>query len=286
VALVRLAHPEADESPEAMLTRIERLERQGVASPATAPAVTHATAPTVTPAPAAPRAAAAADPEAASTPVTEAAPSGAPASRRTLGAVRRQAAGPDSPPPAPASPPPAPAPTPAPASPAAAFPTRDQLVQAWGDHILGRLRPKAKALYQAGRFIGVEDGRAVFGLPNEIHRTRCEEIRGDVEPALAEYFGQPVRLALVVDGSPPPVAEELPATPSEPSPPAEPPRRAPAPSAPAAEAAPVAPPPAPVEEDPQDLADFDESELGDVATDDHSAPARVLQAFPGAEEVR
>jgi len=214
--------------------------------------------------------------------------------------VRRQAAGPASPPPAPTGPEPAaapsppaappgpapePAPAPAPAASATGFPTRDQLVQAWGDHILGRLRPKAKALYQAGRFIGVEDGRAVFGLPNEIHRTRCEEIRGDVEPALAEYFGQPVRLALVVDGSPPPVVEEPPAIPSEPPPPAEPPRRVP-PRPAAAEAAPVEPPPPPVEDDPHDLADFDESELGEVATDDHSAPARVLQAFPGAEEVR
>jgi len=41
-----------------------------------------------------------------------------------------------------------------------------------------------------------------------------------------------------------------------------------------------------VEDEAEDLSQFDESELGEVATDDHSAPARVLQAFPGAEEVR
>ena len=79
------------------------------------------------------------------------------------------------------------------------FPSRDQLVQAWGDHVIGRLRPKAKALFQAGRFVGVDGERAVFGLPNETHRNRCEEVRGEVEAALSEQFGRPVALELVVD---------------------------------------------------------------------------------------
>jgi DNA polymerase-3 subunit gamma/tau len=285
VALVRLAHPEADESPEAMLVRIERLERS--AAPAAAPpgpTPTHAV--TQPPAP----------PAAPARPPVEPAPSAAPAApapapaaatRKTLGAVRRETAAP-APPPAPVPAPPEPAatsvdaapparPTP---SPGASFPTRDQLVQAWGDHILGQLRPKAKALYQAGRFVSVEDGRAVFGLPNEIHRMRCEEIRSDVEPALSEYFGQPVVLSLVVDGPPPtgadpaPAAADLPASPGEPA-------------APSPRAAPAVPPPSPpIEDDPQDLSAFDEDEMGEVATDDHSAQARVLQAFPGAEEVQ
>ncbi len=78
-------------------------------------------------------------------------------------------------------------------------------MQAWGDHVIGRLRPKAKALFQAGRFVGVEGERAVFGLPNEIHRNRCEEVRGEIEAALSEQFGRPVGLELVVDpGAEPP----------------------------------------------------------------------------------
>jgi hypothetical protein len=84
-------------------------------------------------------------------------------------------------------------------APAAPFPTRDQLVQVWGDHVIVDLRPKAKALFQAGRFVEVEDGRAVFGLPNEIHRRRCEEIREEIESALSDHFGRPVPLRLVVD---------------------------------------------------------------------------------------
>jgi hypothetical protein len=165
-------------------------------------------------------------------------------------------------------------------------------VQAWGDHILGRLRPKAKALYQAGRFTGVEDGRAVFGLPNQIHRQRCEDIRGDVEPALAEHFHRRIPLTLVVDdgsGSAGTDATPTPAPaparhpePTPPSPVEPPPVAAPVRPEPAA----VAPEPAPAyDDDPSDLSDFDESELGEVATGDHSARARVIEAFPGAEEV-
>ncbi len=221
VALVRLAHPEADDSPEAMLARVERLEAAVRSTPG-APGAPVVARP---------------GPEAAA-PVAR--PSGDPSDpdpvRKTLGAVRRQSA------PAPTAPAPtAPAPTapapnqrPSPAdrqgppaahgpvaaatestvaaeSPAGPFPTRDQLVQAWGDHIIGRLRPKAKALFQAGRFVGVEEDRAVFGLPNETHRTRCEEVRGEIESALSEHFGQTVGLTLMVDTGASGVGEPAPA---------------------------------------------------------------------------
>jgi hypothetical protein len=39
------------------------------------------------------------------------------------------------------------------------------------------------------------------------------------------------------------------------------------------------------DDDEQDFSAFDESELGEVANVDNSPEARVLQAFPGAEEV-
>ena len=287
VALVRLAHPEADESPEAMLVRIERLERNGVT--VTAPAPSPSPAPAVTQSPVSPPVSppVPAPPEASSTP---AAPPAVGATRKTLGAVRRESAPPVAPAPTvpadqppTAEPPPAASPATDTPSPAPAFPTRDQLVQAWGDHILGQLRPKAKALYQAGRFIGVEKGRAVFGLPNEIHRKRCEDIRSDVEPTLTEFFGQPIVLSLVVDGS---------AAPPSPAPDPDP---AGSPSGASEGAAPMGRPtvaaPAPavspsVPDDTEDLSAFDEDQLGDVATEDHSAQARVLLAFPGAEEVR
>lgn len=79
---------------------------------------------------------------------------------------------------------------------------RDALVEAWGDHIYGRLRPKAKALYQAGRFVAAEEDRAVFALPNATHRARCEEVRSDVEAVISDHFGHAVHLVLVIDDVP------------------------------------------------------------------------------------
>jgi hypothetical protein len=158
-------------------------------------------------------------------------------------------------------------------------------VQAWGDHVIGGLRPKAKALFQAGRFVGVEDDKAVFGLPNEIHRTRCEEVRGEIESALSGHFGREVGLVLIVDSGTPPGA-------SDPTPPPD------VGSSPASRPGPPDPgtPPrvsTPSPDHPEggatdgidDLGVFDESELGEIAQVDNSATSRVLQAFPGAEEV-
>ncbi|HEX4220615.1 MAG TPA: DNA polymerase III subunit gamma/tau [Acidimicrobiales bacterium] len=255
VALVRLAHPDVDTSPEALVARIERLERDGGA-----PAVPSAAA-------ASPPGAAAASPTARSStdagssptaalphpsspepPVDPAGSAPSAGGRKTLGAIRRQAGGSASRGPAPEQGPPAapsgsraaapgprgtehgappsgdpassasaasapsagsrPAASPATSSPAGAsapqgspMPTRDELVEAWGDHVLGRLRPKAKALFQAGRFVSVEGDKARFGLPNETHRMRCEEVRADVEAILSDHFGRRVPLVLVVDDS-------------------------------------------------------------------------------------
>jgi DNA polymerase-3 subunit gamma/tau len=293
VALVRLAHPAADDSPEALLVRIERLEaavRDGSAAVATAPppVVASPPPPARTPAPVAD------GPPEAPVATTAAAGQG----RKTVGAVRRQAA-PTADPvrPAPEPAPPAPTARTGPAdeagSPPPPFPSRDELVQAWGDHIIGRLRPKAKALFQAGRFVGVEGDRAVFGLPNETHRTRCMEVRGEIEAALSDHFGRPVGLELVVDaGSDGPVAGGVsPPDPEEPH--AAPPRRPDASGAPHRRPATGAAEPAsagrgvlgPDDDEVEDLSAFDEHELGEIADIDNSAEARVLQAFPGAEEI-
>jgi len=50
-----------------------------------------------------------------------------------------------------------------------------------------------------GRFTSVDGGTAVFALPNETHRSFCEELRLDVESALRSHFGVSVPLHLVVD---------------------------------------------------------------------------------------
>ncbi len=306
VALVRLVHPEADDSAAALLARVERLEQSGGAAPAaSAPATAAplstgavlaaraAAVPTGRPAPEAPRAEGARAGEslvASPAPEPPAPGPGPVGPRPTLGAHRRKSApvagvpAVDRPDPAvaveDAPPPPEPVAHPsevaAPAARPVPFPTRDELVQAWGDQVIGRLRPKAKALFQAGRFVGADGTRAEFGLPNDIHRNRCEEMRPEVEAALADQFGRPVPLVLVVDGSPDGAATgptpagdggaDVPGATQAPGP-------LPIPRRPAE--------PDAVEED---LAAFDDDDL-ELAEIDNSAEARLLQAFPGAEEV-
>jgi len=211
VALVRLARPEADSSPEALVERIERLERRLAGEAPPAAPVARPAAPTR-----------AAEPPAPEAPVDqagsgEAPPSGdrpAAGARAALGAVRKQSGesrppgGPSPRPGRPPAPPKAPpAPTSAPPSAAAPagggqLPGRDELVQAWGDAVLASLKGRAKALYRVGRFVEVEDGTAVFALPNEPHRKFSEEVRPDVEAALSSHFGVRVPLRLVVEDGP------------------------------------------------------------------------------------
>jgi DNA polymerase-3 subunit gamma/tau len=108
------------------------------------------------------------------------------------GAARGQPSRSDEPSPQPADPPGA----------ASGQPSRDDLVEAWGDSLLARLPPRARARFCVGRFLAAHDGIAEFALPNEQHRAACEELRPEVERVLAEHFGRPVVLQLVVDPEP------------------------------------------------------------------------------------
>ncbi len=374
VALVRLVHPEADDSPAALLARIERLEASGgggstpaapprstgpvdrVAPPPPGPVSAGVTptrpaaAPTPDPAPAPTPSPAASSKGAALAARVAAIPNGRPAAsedgspvepteaapepesatlepttsttgpRKTLGALRRQSSSAEpiaeptgeptaeptalspaagdggvdvlpetnagssdeptvSPEPvahpsevSPHTPQPVEATTPP--VPSGSFPSLDELDRAWADQVIGRLRPKAKALFQAGRFVGADGERASFGLPNEIHRNRCEEMRAEVESALADQFGRSVPLVLVVDGS----SGGAQQTPASGRPDADGADNAP--SSPSSTGAPVDSDDDPVE----DLADFDADNL-EVAEIDNSAETRIFQAFPGAEEV-
>jgi hypothetical protein len=79
------------------------------------------------------------------------------------------------------------------------------LADAWQGSVLDSLAMRAKARYRAGRFLSLDDGVAVFALPNSIHRDRCEEIRSEVEAVLSRHLGRPIGLRLVVEeaaGSP------------------------------------------------------------------------------------
>ena len=68
------------------------------------------------------------------------------------------------------------------------------LESSW-DEVRGSLPGRAKSRFSGGRFIsGGADG-VVFGLPNAIHRDRCQECVADVEAALAQRFGGPVSVS-------------------------------------------------------------------------------------------
>jgi hypothetical protein len=125
------------------------------------------------------------------------------------------------------------------------------------------LRPKARTIYQAGRFTGAEGGVAVFALPNEFHRAHAEPHRDEVSAALSRHFNTPVELRLVVeaDVSTPGGGGDGDV------------------GGPAAE-------PADAEEELADPEEFTEAR-GRAAEDTGVSWAtdRLLEAFPGAEEV-
>jgi hypothetical protein len=186
-------------------------------------------------------------------PSAEGGPPAATPRRGALGSYRSNEGGR---PPTPPSPPAEPA-TPAPTAAAGSgdLPSRDELTKAWGDEVLGSLRGRTRALYAAGRFTAVEDGRAVFALPDPNHRDRCAAVQADVEAALASHFGRPVPLKLVTDNG-------------------------------GATTATTPPPRTPEPEDEMtdyaDIADLPAAPPPDVA----SPTDRIKSAFPGAEEVQ
>ena len=79
------------------------------------------------------------------------------------------------------------------------IPSYDELVGAWADGLLEQMSRKGRARFAAGRFTAVDDGTAFMGLPNEPHRKRCEDLRGELEAVLAVRFGATVPVRLVVD---------------------------------------------------------------------------------------
>jgi DNA polymerase III subunit gamma/tau len=195
-------------------------------------------------------------PPSAAAPAAAATPPGAPPAgpRPALGAHRRagQGAAPgptaDGPTPQPERPAPPDAP---PSGPAAdGPPSRDELTKAWGDSVLPKLRPAVKAYVAAGRFLPEAGGKAVYALPDAGLLGRAKPLQPEMEQALAAHFGRPVPLTLVVDGDTAPVGVD-------------------------------APPPPPEDDD----SVWDVSDLQDAGPGVISPEQRLLEAFPGAEEV-
>jgi hypothetical protein len=124
--------------------------------------------------------------------------------------------------------------------------------------VLGRLPAGAKPYLSSGRFLGVDADAAIYALKDPGMLARAQLVRPEAETALARHFGRPVPLRLVLDDG------------SRPS------------SVPV-----VAHPPAvaPAGELDEEFADYDLSELEDAPAGVASPEQRLLEAFPGAEEV-
>ena len=166
---------------------------------------------------------------------------------------------------------------------AGSVPSRDELVQEWGDHVLAGLPSRARARFRVGRFTGVDGGTAVFALPNETHRSFCEELRLDVEAAL--------RCALRCFGPPAPRGGRGPGGRGGPG---RGPRRRPGPcrrgtGPPAGGGAPVAGDPPPFDDPRDEGPDLLDPEVLAAETEPAGAgltpEQRLKQAFPGAQEV-
>jgi hypothetical protein len=72
-------------------------------------------------------------------------------------------------------------------------------VAAWGDHVLSSLRARARAAFALGRFVAVEDGVAVFALPNSAHVEHATPLLSEVAEAISRQVGGTVGLRLVTE---------------------------------------------------------------------------------------
>jgi hypothetical protein len=103
--------------------------------------------------------------------------------------------------------------------------------------------------FAPGRFVAVEGGAAVFALPDKGLLSRARPVQAEAEAALAAAFGRPVPLHLIVDDG--------------------------------GVGGTISPPP----DEPDDPDAYDLDALRDAGPAVVSPEQRLLQAFPGAEEV-
>jgi len=140
------------------------------------------------------------------------------------------------------------------------LPTREELTLAWGDKILPSLRPAVKVYVASGRFLTPTSSEAVYAVPDQGLLTRALAGRGDVEEALSRHFGRPVPLKLILDTES--------STPS------------------GSDVAPSASGGWGDVGTASEAEDFDLTDLQDAPGTVLSPEQRLLEAFPGAEEVQ
>jgi DNA polymerase-3 subunit gamma/tau len=192
VALVRLTQPSTDRTLDAILERLDRLERGGNGAGTGHGTSSGSGSEEVAPAGGATAARRAlsnrGSGDATRPPEPPAVPTG---DKPTLGAVvRQQGERAES----------------EPAEPVEAaggrIPDLDEITSAWTDAVLTGLPKSVRSRWRGGRWIEPNPGSVRFAVPNKWHQKECDESRGEVEEALRAHFGGPVPVAIVVEGGP------------------------------------------------------------------------------------
>lgn len=76
--------------------------------------------------------------------------------------------------------------------------TESRLRELWAD--LPGVSGLVRGMFAVGLIVSVTGSEVVVSLPNEVHRDKCEQRKAQVESALTDALGTPVRLSLVVEG--------------------------------------------------------------------------------------
>ena len=160
--------------------------RSGRATPPPRPGSSPAATPAATSAATVPSAPAVADAPVEPPPVSEPSIAGQPASEGTAPVSDAVVSAPEA------------------ASPAAADPPssgldKDGLTALLNDTVLPALGGMTRAMYAVGHFVEFTGTTATLAFPNEVHRQQCEQKRAEVERALCDGIGSPLKLRLVVD---------------------------------------------------------------------------------------
>jgi tetratricopeptide (TPR) repeat protein len=62
--------------------------------------------------------------------------------------------------------------------------TAEQAVARWSSDVVPTLKPLVRAIYSVPRVLGLRDGVLTLAVPNDTHRSKCEQFRADAEAAL------------------------------------------------------------------------------------------------------
>ena len=73
-----------------------------------------------------------------------------------------------------------------------------EISELWQGRALPELSARARARFQAAKLVEVQEHVLQFELPNETHRERCEQLKGDVEESLSKLIGTKVQVELAV----------------------------------------------------------------------------------------